>query len=924
MISSARQGCARSVSYALGRPSWSLALHAESSAQALLQNTVPPPPPRSLARPIHRETHSRARYSGAATAVLTHDHLEQPGQYEVDDTSWERHKVSAHTVELDTLEPVTLPANPYVPRLRQIRDRVTNTEPPEPPLSRFRRCITNDPVSSLLTLPRLPPDQLATINLVEIDTLLSSLNISLRQYPVSASVDFDDIHSSLVQLRGAIYDHSAGGQPGQTFLGKRFHRFIRVCLLLGHRDLVKSLWRERVAQKMWTGAIVSGPDRLVQILSDDLREWKLLLWMFSSAIFPEENLTPNILERYIQAHLATRQPEAVSRIYELHSRLGLKPTGESYNHLMQAMLELGNVEGAQSAAKLGRDEGGLTQVQQQLSILRGHRVLGATVDLEQKVFRDLDKLGQKPIGSLINALVRLRMDVGDMDGADRLLSRCGLGKHSSRITPARDFVEPSTNSTFLAMRVAARTKDLPRVRSLWAQLCRIPAEVTDRHLSQLVYSLGHEEGYHLVMSMIDQTYPFRPDIPYPLTLKPGINTLNTLLSTLPRRRLDLASLSRILEVFPRIDVQPDSDTVKNLLNILSATNTPPDQLAILLRTLLRQYPELSPTLDHLNIVLASSLRAPVPKSRPLLAAISSESSSTEITSSPSAGLTAVNTLRSAIEPILKDLNKRGVPSDSTSLAIRLRYDALTHASAGGFPSASAIWDNIIKRGYLPNKRHVLALMSGYADSGAMVEATSLIRLAREIGIEPTNGMWMVLLKGWGRLRDIDQASAAYTQIASGQYGPDMIALTAMIQAYYYCGIYEKAANMTRDVLLRDHGDELDKQALLVAAHALRSDNEENVALELLAGYKDDNKVFGKSHRNVVRQLRNWFGKQEEVTKGGRGIDGRRRRELERGLELCDWILDGKSDGGAKRVKGHPATRRDILRSLTGKWRISHS
>jgi hypothetical protein len=757
-------------------------------------------------------------------------------------------------------------------------------------------------------------------------------------------VEFEDIQRSLVHVRGALLFNAWGQLPGQVFAGKRFYRFVRVCLLLGDRELVQTMWREqverelRVGEEMEQGVTKRGQhtikrldaERLVTILADDLKEWRMLLWMLDPALFPAKLHTSATLQRYLQAHLATRQPGRVQAIFDTHAELGLTPAKESYNHLVQAKLALGDVVGGRAAILLGRKEGKLDRHEQQMAILRGHRDLGGTAHLQDRVLKNLKSLGEAPLGSTINALIRLRVDQGDMHGAERLLSFHRLDKFadtSSGVEGWKSFQPTSKDAAFLALKVASRQGDLPRAREIWAELFRTNyADINDNHLSQMVSALCHggerDEAFNFVMSMVDPDWAYRPNISWPGTAKPGIRTLNALLNAVPKRHFGLAPLHKVLRLYPRLGVSPDQSTMKIILNVVGSYHMPPEEMAALLRDLYRMYPDVFPDIGQLNVILAAAMRSNLTSPRTQLHA-PPLSSSSDSNTSPSAGLTAFKPLRYAIEPVLASLEERGARSNSQTVAIRLRYDALTHASVGGFPTADAVWRSLIDRGFHPDKRHVLALMLGYAQSGAMAEATSVMALAKEVDVEPTNGMWMALLVGWAREGDVARARAAYRKIEASSEGVDIVAVTAMVQANYYALKFDGAADMVRTVLLPKFGDKLDRQALLVATHALKSNNEEMAALELV----DRNKgrgLMGRPLRNVVRKLRNWLtkkvqaetetdGQEEQEGQGGMSMS-REGREFARGLQLCERILEDGDE--VRRPKGYEAVRADIQRSLT--------
>jgi hypothetical protein len=148
---------------------------------------------------------------------------------------------------------------------------------------------------------------------------------------------------------------------------------------------------------------------------------------------------------------------------------------------------------------------------------------------------------------------------------------------------------------------------------------------------------------------------------------------------------------------------------------------------------------------------------------------------------------------------VRSLRARGVRSTSRSLATRLRFDAQSHTPLTTAPSVRAVWDDLIARGYKPDKRHFLALMKGYADSGHMMECEDVVLFAKDMGVEPTRGMWMVLMTSYGAVRrpwfNLTKAEKAFQAIRESEQGLDLPAVCAMIGIYYRGGHRKAAANL---------------------------------------------------------------------------------------------------------------------------------
>lgn len=285
----------------------------------------------------------------------------------------------------------------------------------------------------------------------------------------------------------------------------------------------------------------------------------------------------------------------------------------------------------------------------------------------------------------------------------------------------------------------------------------------------------------------------------------------------------LDGLQETLKQFRSSGIKPDESTLQIVLDCVRTTTTnDPTRLATVLNALLRHSPDLRPSTDHLDLLLGQAVRA---RSRDAHMAQSQFQSQTQTRSqtrhrdlpstltsdtatgvdiksaleSPAeigsinaqAGLKPNDPFKKAIQGIIQSLHARGARSASKSLANRLRFEAHSSQSSspeedGGPPiSAQTVWNDMISRGYKPDKRHLLALMKGYAESGHMQGCEDVILLAKEMEIEVTRGMWMVLMTSYGRRGSLDlgRAEKAFQAIKRSEQGLDPAAVCAMIGIY---------------------------------------------------------------------------------------------------------------------------------------------
>jgi pentatricopeptide repeat protein len=277
---------------------------------------------------------------------------------------------------------------------------------------------------------------------------------------------------------------------------------------------------------------------------------------------------------------------------------------------------------------------------------------------------------------------------------------------------------------------------------------------------------------------------------------------------------------------------------------------------------------------------------------------------------------------------------------SRSLATRLRFDAQSHSSMTTAPSVRAVWDDLIARGYKPDKKHFLALMKGYADSGHMDECEDVVLLAKDMGVEPTRGMWMVLMSSYGAVRrpwfNLTKAEKAFQAIQESEQGLDLPAVCAMIGIYYRGGHRQAAA----DLALRLVGDivnpsgtetldidtprrtsswsipnfkpsEFTDRSLAITTQALRLDHA-ILALQVISTTYSTS--LPTRVRDVVKSIRNRA--RARVT---RGIAMPVDYEV---LRLGNEILASPLGRGGGQKIGPEGVKRKVLRLFSGRTRGS--
>jgi hypothetical protein len=483
--------------------------------------------------------------------------------------------------------------------------------------------------------------------------------------------------------------------------------------------------------------------------------------------------------------------------------------------------------------------------------------LGGSSAIAERVMKDIASLKLAPTARLLNTLIRARLQDRDHAAALKLLAHFDFAGGETVAMP---------ETYALTLQLHAQSSNIANLRNVWHRLVSAGVPIDSQHLLVVVNALGQagpsqaEEALQAVRSHIDQT-PFTAwRIPPKLELSAGV--MNALLHCMARHH-GISGVERVLRLMRRARTPANDATAQILVSLVTDNSKSAVEGITLLSQLRERLPGIKATSNTLDKALASALAS----YKQSTAAISTG----PISADPQAGIRTSGPFQRAIGPVLQSLQARQARSTSRTLAHRLHFEALTQsiATQSGVPDVRHVWTQMLARGYEPSEEHILGLVKGYARAGAMKQAEETLVLAKEQDIAETPGMWMEMLNGWAEKGQIGKAEMAYRQIcnsANRQGGsqstgrlrafeagqPDIVAMTAMIRAYYACGSYGKARDMV--TVLTERFQDLDAPALLVAVHALRLDNRPLTALHLV---RKQTAALSTPLRRVIKQIRKY-------------------------------------------------------------------
>ncbi|KAL1412965.1 hypothetical protein Q8F55_000714 [Vanrija albida] len=842
-------------------PSFCQALPAESSRQA--QDRLAPA---LLAR----------RYSAAAALAVPMSHGHFVG--------------SSSSSSVDPSPPRALPTV-AAPKRPQAAPSAPAPDPDlDAPLTageRFRRHMAKDPVAALLSLAGLSEAELETVDASALGTLLFKLNEAAAADPTLAStVRVEDVTAALSVVRALIHARpSVDNSTRDAFLGRALHgkilrAFLRACIRFNVSPLAVEVFAERMDDQLRSGRTIVDVDGFALDLAS-AREWNLAATIFSkpSPSLPSSLFTATVVTTAMTANLHLRRPAVTVGMFEL-----LDPelaTAETFNALTQAQLQLGRLDDARLAIQAAK-ACGISPEEQQVAILRGYRTLGYDADVEHRARRDLAKLGLSPTAPFLNALMRLRIDAGDLKGAEAILGEF-------HFNGTRSGVEPIGDTIVVALSIASRRGDLQRLHALWDSLAEHPTAVSDHAVAQLCRALGRLDLVDQACAVFESSIHHTPSPwPLPASFRPSIKTANVVLE-LATSTGEYDGLVRIAQLMREASIRPDAHTVKVVLEFARRNlASSPTTLAKLLREMLGRVSDAHASVDQLDVVLAEAVRTATHHGRRAQPTTYLEPPpSMEPSTDPTGGLEPRGKLKRLLNAVINSLREGGHQGTARSLANRILYDSLALDGARDIPPARQVWNALVLRGYRAEHTHLFALLNGYAQIGAMAQAEDVAALARESGVPTSRAMYNALIGGWARAGNLEHARALYDQ-AKRSPEFDVSTLSVMVRGYSANGQPDNAVAVAREDLAIVTPD---LRCLGVVADAIRMAQDVPGAIFFLAGATELSVPDGgkgwkldPDSRRLVRRCLNYLSKMETAER----IDSRGREAIELGRAMLEY------------------------------------
>ncbi|KAH7911935.1 hypothetical protein BJ138DRAFT_1084578 [Hygrophoropsis aurantiaca] len=511
-------------------------------------------------------------------------------------------------------------------------------------------------------------------------------------------------------------------------------------------------------------------------------------------------------------------------------RENLRPNRRTFHLLLSGHLLNRNLNLAKDTMEKMVKAGFPVDASTHATIVLAYRSLGLDADVQTRAFEILRDIDGRTSTAVLNSIIQQFLDINDRKGASQFLKLFGKANRPHSIISSlprsphlsiHSTVRPDVVTYTMLINYMARQRDLHGVlvtlnrmkvaqvkpdSNLVAALIRAYCFTGRQNIAiNLVAHMCYSStAAHFLMSSL--CAPREHNLPLEVT---GISLtaehFNVLMDGILRLR-GIPGARIVLRTMCVNGIRPDEGTVQVIMDYLDkAESARPRELIRLLRYLSTR--SLSPSLRHVHVILRSILRREKfliygsgwdvtaakysPKRKDLALFPEGRTSFTRTTFEPTAGLRPPRHLRydSWLRPIICSLSRRKIKSDRTTVALRMRHEAVVKSK---FVAAKDVFKHMVAQGMHPNLFHYTALMDGYSKQGDLQSAEDVMQAAQRTGLQPNVVMYTILIAGHGRKGDPDNAMRIFQKMISAGITPDVPSIDAVAHAYFAAGAYNVA------------------------------------------------------------------------------------------------------------------------------------
>ncbi|KAK0465198.1 uncharacterized protein EV420DRAFT_1513282 [Desarmillaria tabescens] len=530
------------------------------------------------------------------------------------------------------------------------------------------------------------------------------------------------------------------------------------------------------------------------------KKWDTLLSVVLAAT-QRVRVTTRLLNWRVRALLQVKDYASLEHVLDEFVKHAVKPNRRTYHLVLSGYLQNGDLLRSKDILHKMESDGIRPDAFTYTLLAIYYRTLGPNSQVQDVAVASLEDVPLAAATSILNYLLRMRMEANDTDGIISVLAQFSY-HHILPVINVVTRMDPTAESPFLLSSI------MPDAATYATSINYMFAANDHPTAIRLVAAMCKPESASFFKVLMIS--PSRDPLPLdPQGIQLNVGIFNALLKGI----LCLHGLNGaipILQIMYMHRVRPNSSTLEILISHLVAVErTPLHMVSRVIQTFVTSH--IHPNLRHLHVIFSSIIR----HERYLLYGVGWNRTAARFSPSrsyqelplpqedvltgmaedfdPVAGISPPRNpaYDKHLRPFLDSLASRNTRSDSAALALRLKRDATRLE----FSSSQAVFDTLLRRGFMPNEYHYSALMEGYTRSGDLESAKNLLDSAIKSGLKPNALMFTILIVGYAREGNPEQSMEVFTQMITSGIRPDVPSIDAVASAFFAVGAY-KAARQT--------------------------------------------------------------------------------------------------------------------------------
>ncbi|KAF8922428.1 hypothetical protein CPB85DRAFT_1247430 [Mucidula mucida] len=571
------------------------------------------------------------------------------------------------------------------------------------------------------------------------------------------------------------------------------------------------------------------------------KDWETVLSVFSIAK-GQRQLTIRTLNWYTNALIHLRKYTLIHGVLAEYFSANIAPNRRTYQLLIAAYIRNRDLHRAHHTLQAMEASGIPADASSHAAISIPYHNFGSNPQIQNHTLSILDQLPPRVATSILNSLLKLRLEGNDIVGAKQLLSR--YRKHQilpiiyaiSGYLPANDMhsvdtgVDADAGTYARIINLLADQRRLSDAVELTMAMQSVAISSSPDVVAALIhayFSTGNPDGaigltyimcggnhrelfQELSPNALNAQLPFEPK-----GMHPTIQVFNTLF----RGILSTHGLDGVVPVLRIMDleaIKPNMQTLTILVqHLVNIERTPPQALFRMIRRFSSGIKVGLPTLHPIFSAMIRHERFHLygqgwDKTAVKFSQTRTEGSPPPIDDGrmtetatvddfdPTAGILPSRKppYHRGLRPILDDLSSLNVRSDAAMFALRLQRDA----SKQDFQGSQNIFDTLLRRGFQPNAYHYSAMMEGFTRAGDLESAKALLQNAHSAGVMPNVVMYTILIVGYARQADTERAIDVFKEMIEGGLTPDIGVIDAVVSSYFAAGLYRVARELLKRCL----------------------------------------------------------------------------------------------------------------------------